>query len=182
MNTNNNDFEYGYGNIKKEFPDSLISFLPKNLNDHLVDFRLLWPAGMKVFNSFFILIEKDLNSVEIEKLPKSLIITDFNNEDLLIVNGKEDYNKTKGENFSKLIPPVPNFGFLNYYHLDTIPDINACKLSLDYEIHIIDGEPGIFYHPIPENEELPEYWENGYSRGYAINKKKKSILYWIIIW
>lgn len=75
--------------------------------------------------------------------------------------------------------PVPNF-------VDYINPIKrvGIKLDSDFDIYVIEAKAGLFfkkYDLIPDKQ-MPKKWENGYSRGIAINKEKRTVIYWSAIW
>ena len=49
---------------------------------------------------------------------------------------------------------------------------------------MIEAKSGKYFKnfDILPNPQMPLDWQNGYSKGLAINKKRKTIIYWGIIW
>lgn len=74
--------------------------------------------------------------------------------------------------------PVPNFMIYN----------GSDKLNLELEnsltIYILDSKKGNHFplFELQPDEQMPETWKNGYSKGIAVSKEKGVIIYWAIIW
>ena len=54
-----------------------------------------------------------------------------------------------------------------------------------FNLYILDAKSGIYFRPNLDEEldtYMPEYWEHGYSKGFAVNKEKDIVIYWIVIW
>lgn len=75
--------------------------------------------------------------------------------------------------------PIPDFSSLRLKNVST-----KTSLPNDFDIYILDAKSGIFW----EEDELrplismPKNWENGFSKGIAVSKKRRAIIYWSIIW
>ncbi len=76
--------------------------------------------------------------------------------------------------------PIPNFSVFSDYYSDK----TTCKLKKDFSIYVLDAKHGIFLNnnEITEGKYMPANWKNGLAKGIAINKKKRTAVYWIIIW
>jgi len=75
--------------------------------------------------------------------------------------------------------PIPIFQNIQY------ADNYTGRLFSDFALYVLDAEPGMFYKPNDKYEPdnyMPEYWEHGYSKGFAVNKSKDIAVYWIVIW
>lgn len=58
------------------------------------------------------------------------------------------------------------------------------NLSSDYTIYVYEARSGIHFKeyklaPLPC---MPNNWKNGFSRGIVINRKEKTVIYWVIVW
>jgi hypothetical protein len=75
--------------------------------------------------------------------------------------------------------PIPIFQNIQY------ADNYTGRLFSDFTLYVLDAEPGMFYKPNDKYEPdnyMPEYWEHGYSKGFAVNESKDIAVYWIVIW
>lgn len=86
--------------------------------------------------------------------------------------------------------PIPDFILeLHKYKLlgedIDIEDVDYSKLKLpaDFEYYV-DAKKGVFIEDkfFLENLDLPDCWEHGYSRGFAISKKRNMVIIWLEMW
>lgn len=79
----------------------------------------------------------------------------------------------------KFKTPVPNF-WMNTY----VVEEEGINLSEDFVIYVLDAKPGIFTDKNHTGvcKDMPEKWENGFSKGVAISEERSVIIYWVIIW
>lgn len=93
---------------------------------------------------------------------KNVTITDSNliNKDCL----KEKY-------------PIPNFIDYQEYTGEDFWDEN-------FDIYVIDAKSGKFSekYNLKPNPQMPNKWKNGFSRGITVNREKRIIVYWTVIW
>lgn len=75
--------------------------------------------------------------------------------------------------------PIPNF--IDY---ETSSPHSGIKLPKGYKIYLLEGKSRIpdKKYKLKENPQMPDNWKNGYSKGVAINKDEKTVIYWGIIW
>ncbi|MGY6561493.1 MAG: hypothetical protein ACXITV_05255 [Luteibaculaceae bacterium] len=75
--------------------------------------------------------------------------------------------------------PVPNF-----FKLDFATETTTCRLPEDYVLYVLDAEPGIFGEAKQrvKTNYMPSDWIHGYSKGVAVSKKSKQLIYWYILW
>lgn len=85
--------------------------------------------------------------------------------------------------------PIPFFEKEEYNHpedavstKDIYSDSTVSGLSEDFIIYILNSKPGIYLGNLKPLEYMPNGWENGYSKGVCINKKRKIVIYWTLIW
>lgn len=92
-----------------------------------------------------------------------------------------DFKAVMGKNFKKIghypIPVVE----------DIIPfwDIAYTGWDKDMKLYVLAAGAGKYAEDCylyNKKGELPPEWEHGYSRGMAINEKKKEVYYWLVIW
>jgi hypothetical protein len=62
-------------------------------------------------------------------------------------------------------------------------EIQQIKLPKDFE-YFVDAKSGIYIEreDLFENLKIPDCWEHGYSRGFAISKKRNLVIIWLEIW
>lgn len=180
-----------YSLMKKEFNDKDVDHFPNSIT---FPYNLIENKN-KSKNDICLLLyqydaeEKDIDSV----LTKNAIAKyDSDNECLLIVNRfqtleNRDFDieveitdSTKiNRNCYKGLYPIPSF--IDYQYPNAENDI---KLDKDFKIYVLEAKPGNFYKKfnLSPNPQMPKEWENGFSKGIAISKSKKTIIYWSIIW
>jgi len=95
------------------------------------------------------------------------------------------------ENYKEInvTPPIPFFetySFSNSEDVVTIEDVydetTKSGLSKDFKIYVLESEKGKYWEGLESADYMPKEWENGYSKGIAINEKNNIIIYWVIIW
>lgn len=83
--------------------------------------------------------------------------------------------------------PIPYFETedLTFYKgatKDIYSDETNSGLSEDFMIYVFDFKTGNYWKGLHPKDYLPGNWENGYSKGIAINKVKKVSIYWFVVW
>jgi hypothetical protein len=135
--------------------------------------------------------EKKLNEI-LEKIKKTSIAKYSSTADcLLIVNRFETFetddklevpkiDSTKLENECEVdLLPIPNF--IDYHYLNKKNDL---KLDEDFEIYVLESDRGNHFETfkLGQAPQMSTKWKNGYSKGIAVNEKKKTVIFWSIIW
>lgn len=74
--------------------------------------------------------------------------------------------------------PIPNF--IDY----SLPNTKiGLKLDDSFDLFVFEAKPKpnnrFELQPSPQ---MPSNWKNGYSKGVAISKRNKTVIYWAIIW
>lgn len=122
----------------------------------------------------------------------SVQIYDANQENLLIVNRfttednwfeskvvaqKDIFYFNNLDYGTKL--PVPNFWDESYTKGNT-----ACNLSPDFKLFVVEAKSGVFFEDslLSDGEYMPDLWRNGYSRGIAMSKDTRKVIYWFNYW
>lgn len=189
------EMNVNYFSSKEKFDKNLINHFPskiKTLQTHIVANTNKRKNDIGLF-----LYEYDLTSLEISKIirdSKRNNIAHYNSNDLclLVVNRFETIESS--ENFenakindSSLISkecykkklPIPNF--VKY---DEVDKNNPTKLSKDFDIYVLEAKSGNYFKKfdLQPDSQMPTDWENGYSKGIAVCQKKKTVIYWSIIW
>jgi len=173
-------------NFVSHFPDKIVSeknFIICNTNSEKND------VGMFLIENG--LIDLELKKIEKKAIKLSVKVYKVSDSCLFIVNRFET-EKTKKEFevpelsdstiiekqcYKKLLP-IPNF---IEYSINYKTNFWNDK---DFNIYVFDAKPGIYLDKfdLEPDAQMPKDWKNGYSKGIAINKKNKTIIYWGIIW
>ncbi len=76
--------------------------------------------------------------------------------------------------------PVPKFWQKGWNESDE----TLIGLKPGYILYVIEAESGIFLDrdKLPNGKYTPFGWEHGFTKGIAINKNEKSVIYWFDIW
>lgn len=180
-----------YKDLKKELDSNLISHFPSFLGDNDVYYN---DVNLNINNISFQIYSSNISSIKIDSIESKVkqqskksysendsclfIVNKFLNED----NYLSDYKITKSDKSiqcNKEYLPVPNFWNFKIYQGN-----NKSKFSEDFHIYVLDAKPGIYWtkNALKPSESMPNGWENGYSKGVAISKEKRIIIYWLIIW
>lgn len=98
---------------------------------------------------------------------------------------KKYYTDTIRDN--KYYYPVPYFETktLHFYEgdiKDIYSDETPSGLSKDFMLYVFDFNTGNFWQGLKPLNYLPEGWKNGYTKGVAINKSKKVVIHWFVVW
>jgi hypothetical protein len=173
--------------LTNHFPNKLTTFPreivnSKNISKNDVAFILY------DYNSDTTKIDSVVNYIE------KKIIAKYNSKDLclLIVNRFEtldseenmvdviitDSTKIK-QDCIKGLYPIPNF--IDYDYPNKNSDL---KLNGNFDIYVLEAKTGNYFKEfdLKPNPQMPTKWINGYSKGIAISKEKRTIIYWAIIW
>lgn len=94
--------------------------------------------------------------------------------------GEESINIIKRNMRNENNIPLPIF------NIEEFVDVTSTRLSKDFVLYVLDYHSGKVLKSGSFIEIDPEVvsrkWSNGYSRGYAISIKEKTIIYWVIAW
>jgi hypothetical protein len=83
--------------------------------------------------------------------------------------------------------PVPYFeNENNSFNKGNVHDIYSNEtpsgLSEDFMIYVFNFKTGNYWEGLKPSDYLPRGWENGYSKGIAINKSNNVIIHWFVVW
>lgn len=163
------------------FPSESTKHFPKKVGRNAI---IIYNEDLKNNSINLYLTKLNISDDEINTVIKKLNIIKVykgNNSNLLIINKNEkkegyfsefpdiDSSLEKGE------IPLPNF-------VDFDKNIFA---NSNYEYYIIhfDNKKRMFKKQVlNENVSMPNKWQNGISYGFAVDKVKKNIIYWVAIW
>lgn len=187
MNRMQKDLYKAYIDAKNKFDIKYTSHFP---NDVILDSSFSFTEDSE--NKILILESKitDIKSIE-NFIVKAKSIYNSTDSCLFIINRFDTdqyYDLTQLSDSDKSLIdrscykeklPVPNFNGLRNANSYT------GRLLSGFTLYVLDAKPGMFYKPNeqyePENY-MPEYWEHGYSKGFAVNDSEDFAIYWIVIW
>jgi hypothetical protein len=193
----NSDENLYYLNSKAEFDSSLVAHFPRSLS---TDSRIVINSKNIDKNDVgFMLIEENVSDTSFDSIVKILDTKEFtkylsSDECLLIVNSYETIKtyeeRTEPELSDKLkikhdckkgLLPLPNFIEFN---ITNSFEFNNEMYLQGFEIYVLESKTGNHFkeYNLQPNPQMPENCKNGYSKGFAIHKLNKTIIYWGVIW
>lgn len=184
-----------YIKSKSEFDSGLTNHFPENL----ITFprEIVNSKNISKNDVAFILYEYNLDTTKMDSVVNNIekkAIAKYNSKDLclLIVNRFEtldseenmedvvitDSTKINQDCYKKLYP-IPNF--IDYDYPNKNSDL---KLDGNFDIYVLEAKSGNHFKEfeLQPNPQMPKEWQNGYSRGIAVSRAKKTLIYWAIIW
>lgn len=76
--------------------------------------------------------------------------------------------------------PIPNF-WRSFFH-----ETNDTQVGLEktYSLFVLESEKGMFMdvEKLPNGKYTPKDWEHGYTKGVAMDKDSRTVIYWFDIW
>jgi len=164
----------------KSFDREMVSHLPKKIPNNWINSSQGSPKYINEYNgkaelslTIRIASRKKFEDQKMELMTNSKIVINSLDSCLLIVDAKELQYLSACDSCY----PVPR---------NAIYDFDSDKLLKreNCEVALIDYKSGIFAESkyLDEKEYLPDKWRNGYSKGYAFDNNKQTIMYWLIIW
>ena len=182
MNLTEPERQAEYIESYRTFPKELVDHFPKKIPNNWTHISYGSPEYINEWSSTTGLsLEIQITSKEKFKRLKNQLgeeakeIKNSVDSCLLIVDSKKSQNTINCNSYY----PIPQETIFDY------DDENDKWLRLENcEIALLDYKSGIFLESkyLTVKETLPENWKNGYSKGYAFNNKKQTIMYWLIIW
>lgn len=192
--TFNNVTNQRFLTFKSQFDSTLVNHFPSALSS--TDNLTVSNTNSEKNDIGLFLFEYNLSSNKIKDLERKIIQKNksvYTNKELclLIVNRFEtirtkdslemaeikDSSLIDKPCYKKLLP-IPNFiDFSIANNVDFWKDEN-------FKIYVLNAKSGNFYKKfdLQPNPQMPKGWENGFSKGVAINKTKNTVIYWSIIW
>ncbi|PSK91697.1 hypothetical protein [Taibaiella chishuiensis] len=135
---------------------------------------------------------QDLDSMVIHLEEKKTVKYKSSDTCLLVVNRFLDkYTVENGVRLSETdsllinrdcyadMKPVPNFIKYKGHNL------TDCGLDSTFDLFVLEAKAGQFfdeYKSLKPFIQMPENWKNGFSKGVAISRKNRKIIYWSIVW
>lgn len=194
---NKNSDEKYYLKSKAEFDTFLVSHFPQSLS---TSSRIITNSKNVDKNDVgFMLVERNVSEMSFDSIVKSLEAKKYTKylssvECLLVVNSYETIKtyeeRTKPELLENLrikqdckegLLPIPNF---IEYNIANSLEFNKENYLKDFEIYILESKSGNHFKEfnLKPNAQMPVNWQNGYSKGFAVDKLNKTVIYWGIIW
>ena len=194
---NKNSDEKYYLKSKAEFDTFLVSHFPQSLS---TSSRIITNSNNVDKNDVgFMLVERNVSEMSFDSIVKSLEAKKYTKylssvECLLVVNSYETIKtyeeRTEPELLENLrikqdckegLLPIPNF---IEYNIASSLEFNKENYLKDFEIYILESKSGNHFKEfnLKPNAQMPVNWQNGYSKGFAVDKLNKTVIYWGIIW
>jgi hypothetical protein len=179
-----------YQKQKNFFKDEFVNHFPRKLDTNYITFTDcaspdVGPLTLRLINRY-----NNINRIN-KIIDNSIAHYASDDSCLLIVNRfatKDRFYKIKLTNEEKETIdkecykdklPIPNF-----WDSQIISERTDTKLPEDFIIYVLNSKKGKFVKQelLTDGSFMPTAWKNGYSKGIAISKKRKIIIYWIDIW
>lgn len=162
-----------YKRFKSKFESKFIDHFPEKIT--AIENYVICNTNVKENEVGLILAETNVSETTIDsisKIIKSNFIVTYSNKDscLLKINNVKYNNSCNKQDM-----PVPD--------LENMAGMKSF-LGNTFEIYVIEAKSGVFSEnfKLKPSLKMPEKWVNGYSKGYALDKKKNTIIYWFVMW
>lgn len=196
QNKNSDENSY-YLKSKAEFDTLLVSHFPQSLS---TSSRIITNSKNVDKNDIgFMLVEKNVRDASFDSIVKSLEVKKYtkylaSDKCLLVVNSYETIKtyeeRMEPELLEKLrvkqdckqdLLPIPNF---IEYNITNSLDFNSEMYLKGFEIYVLESKSGNHFKEfdLKPDAQMPDNWKNGYSKGFAVDKLSKTVIYWGIIW
>ena len=167
------------------FPDTLVDHFPINIKNSIYGYS--YRETKNTFKNFgksidvvYILSKNDFedyyynnNLSTISKLDKDGKYEFFGDKSNIAFDGIVLYNDSI---------PLPSLISIEacFNDRDTIME----RLPSDFEIYFIDANEGVYlsHDELIKDSIIPQPWQHGYSRGYAISKQRNALIVWLTFW
>lgn len=184
-----------YVEVKNSFNKELVDHFPKTVTSY--PFQTVNRKNTSKNDVGFMLYEyeKDLKNIDsvVGRLEKKSVAKYSSNDScLLIVNRFEtlktyenredvvirDSTKINQDCFSSFYP-IPNF--IEYEFAN---EKNGIYLENNFDIYVLEAKKGNWFKEFKmmPNPQMSSNWKNGYSKGIAISRERKTLIYWSVIW
>ena len=188
---NKNSDEKYYLKSKAEFDTFLVSHFPQSLS---TSSRIITNSKNVDKNDVgFMLVERNVSEMSFDSIVKSLEAKKYTKylssvECLLVVNSYETIKtyeeRTEPELLENLrikqdckegLLPIPNF---IEYNIANSLEFNKENYLKDFEIYILESKSGNHFKEfnLKPNAQMPVNWQNGYSKGFAVDKLNKIVI------
>ena len=170
-------FLLNYSKGLNEFNPELTDHFPNTLKSER-QLTIGYPAGAYGIGMANLIFSHEVDSTEfntvIRKLELNKIKSYKPTDSIFIIIGDTlNYaNKETGI-------PIPNF---DSYERDF--GLNSKYLTEHHKIYVLESKSGKFMNKeyLTKNNNLPENWKNGFSRGIATNEKENELIFWLCVW
>lgn len=192
--TFNNVTSQRYLTFKSQFDSTLVNHFPRVLNS--TDNLTVSNTNSEKNDVGLFLFEYNLSENSIKNLEKKIAKQSksvYNSNDLcLLIVNRFETARTKDSleiveiKDSSLIDkpcyknllPIPNF--IDF----SIANKTDFWKDESFKIYVLNAQSGNHFikFDLQPNPQMPNKWANGYSKGIAINRAKKTAIYWSITW
>lgn len=174
-----------YFQVLNRFNKELVNHFPRKIN--IETFSTYYTKKIENNDVSLIHYEYDVDLNDLKKtlefvLKKKKAFYQSNDTCLLIINDykeKEIDELMKDSSCIKYCNPIPRF-----VNIKNPVKSNPTLLNSQYCIYVLDSSPNKYFRDfqLKPNPRMPKSWKNGYSKGIAINKTERTIIYWVTIW
>lgn len=176
-----------YTTTLNKFEIILVNHFPKNALNEVND--VLVKDFYHYHNTKSLILSRDLKKELLDSLTKNYSInklSKINDSCTIIVNdfltktniGTPSTGKKSKFNDCKTYKIIPNF-----FELDIESIKSNLKLPQDFDQYILKSEKGNFSNDIDlKISSMPNSIIHGYSKGFALSRKRMRIIYWTIAW
>jgi len=177
----------GYLQVLEEHPKGLIAHFPKE--KEMKSYYVSQYTYLSKYSPSQLIVKQKESKAKIDSLISVSIKIIYSDTSYYIVNKylrdsnilsiTNNYKQFKTQIEHQGAVPIPNF-----YDVNDFDGKSYNLLNKSYTIYLIEAESkkccAEKFHQ--GNWHMPDVWKDGFSRGYAINLKDDSVIYWLVIW
>lgn len=184
-----------YIESKNSFNKAVVDHFPKALTSYPI--QTVDSKNISKNDVCFMLYEyeKDLKSIDsvVKSLEKKALAKYSSNDSCLLIVNRFETHKTYenredvvicdstkiNQDCFKNLYPIPNF--IEY---EFAKEKNEIYLENNFNIYVLEAKKGNCFKEFKmmPNLQMPANWENGYSKGIAVSRERKTLIYWTVIW
>lgn len=187
--TKNNSYQKAYKKIKGSFESDMLSHFPEKVSG-AYSFKSVFPTVAKTNGRCGVLLICKYDSIKniISLIHKSIQFSTLGDSCNLIVNYDNNITSlnshlNRSSNCINDSIPIPDIEKLILQD-SFVKEKLLTNVGVDFLVYVIEAKKGEFLtgESLTSGKGLPKEWKNGYSKGIAINKKDKVIIYWLEMW
>ncbi len=183
----NEDWKDEYLKVLKIYPPELTPHFPKEESIG-VNFTS-YVSYLSIYSPLQLFIEQKESKSTIDSLISISNKIIYSDTAFYIVNKylrtsntlsmPKEYSQFNAQKFIPNAVPIPNF-----YDMDDFSEKTFHFLKRSYSIYIVDAKPSKSCSEKLHrgNWHMPKEWQDGYSKGYAINSENNTVIYWLVVW
>lgn len=197
------EITYQNGGVLSEYSQTIstvdtlfFSHFPRSLErDEFIAYNFSARNDMSGHAKAWVVLRKSEEEIEIlSKIYESNYhnIFDAANSNLLVINTwkslkESGFSVSRDEKTMKRLEEAgkSEYPILNFYELNLDGEEKTrSQLSSDFKIIVFRAEKGIFgtFDELSDRNYVPKIWNHGFSKGIAISKQQKIVIYWVAIW